>query len=155
MPSNKPSNRRRNRPDKDGKDKTLFMNYRRRLRSQCGPDGFVMCSICGLPINLSKYYPDPWSLTIDHIVPIEKGGRTEDTNLQPAHMKCNRRKGTHYGITIEEVNKLREEQGAPPINSIKSMSLGYLATIPPAQRNKDDLRRAQEGLPQSVNWRNY
>lgn len=147
--------RRRNRPDKDGKDKTLFMNYRRKLRSQYGPDGFVTCSICGLPISLAKFYPDPWSLTIDHIVPIEKGGKTEETNLQPAHMKCNRRKGTHYGITIAEINKLREEQGAPPINGFPTMKLGYLEKIPPAQRNKDDLRRAQEGLPQSVNWRTY
>lgn len=147
----------RNRPDKDGKDRTAFMRYRNRILSEFSEEGFVNCSICGLPINLSKSYPNPWSLTIDHIIPIVKGGTTRDDNLQPAHFRCNRKKAEKLAITLSEINELREEQGAPRINEIRN--LGYVRELPikeqQGQAAQSDLDKARRGFPQSYNWRVY
>jgi HNH endonuclease len=46
------------------------------------------CAICGAK---------PPILTLDHIVPRALGGTTEDSNLQPACPRCNRRKGEAIG----------------------------------------------------------
>ncbi len=52
-----------------------------------------ICGICGKPVDKSLKYPDPWSATVDHIVPIAKGGHPADLdNLQLAHRCCNREK---------------------------------------------------------------
>ena len=147
--------KKRNRPDKDGKDRTVFMRYRSRIIRDCKEEGFINCSICGLPINLSLSYPHPWSLTIDHVTPIAKGGETNEENLQPAHFKCNRRKGEKLGITLTQINELREEQGAEPIKTVRT--LGYVSKLSPRELQtaeaQDDLDKARRGFPQSANWR--
>lgn len=147
--------RKRNRPDKDGKDRTAFMRYRARILRDCKEEGYINCSICGLPINLSLQYPHPWSLTIDHVIPIAKGGITNDGNLQPAHFRCNRSKGEKLGITLDQINALRREQGAAPINAVTN--LGYVSKLSPRELQGEaaqtDLDRARRGLPQSANWR--
>lgn len=151
--------RKRNRPDKDGADRTIFMRYRNRIIRECAEDGYIICAICGLPIKLFLNYPNPWSLTIDHKIPIAKGGVTREDNLQPAHFKCNRRKGEHLGIDLKEINTLREEQGAPPANSIQTLDLGYIKKLPPSEWNKKylsvDIEKAKQGFPQSANWRTF
>jgi 5-methylcytosine-specific restriction endonuclease McrA len=44
--------------------------------------------------------PDPMSATIDHIVPVSKGGHPSDiSNLQLAHRACNRKKSDKMIIT--------------------------------------------------------
>lgn len=51
------------------------------------------CALCGKPVDKNLKYPDPMSATIDHIIPIDRGGHPSDiTNLQLAHMCCNRAK---------------------------------------------------------------
>lgn len=51
------------------------------------------CGICGHPVDLSLKSPHPMSPTIDHIIPIAKGGHPSDIdNLQLAHWTCNRQK---------------------------------------------------------------
>ena len=49
-------------------------------------DGYT-CQICG------KRMPDEVGLHVDHIVPIAKGGKTVESNLQVLCSKCNGRKG--------------------------------------------------------------
>ena len=52
-----------------------------------------VCGICGKPVDKSLRYPHPLSPTIDHIIPIIKGGHpSEMDNLQLAHFTCNRAK---------------------------------------------------------------
>lgn len=52
-----------------------------------------VCGICGKPVDFSFKFPHPLSPCIDHIIPINKGGHPSDiSNLQLAHMCCNRQK---------------------------------------------------------------
>lgn len=51
------------------------------------------CGICGEPIDTSLRYPDPMSLSLDHVVPRSKGGSHSAHNLQASHLSCNIRKG--------------------------------------------------------------
>lgn len=44
------------------------------------------CGICGDPVSLETF-------TIDHIVPLARGGPHLFSNLQPAHFACNSKKG--------------------------------------------------------------
>lgn len=61
-----------------------------------------ICQICGLAIDLEdikdghirSLYP-----TLDHIIPLSKGGSHTWDNVQLAHMKCNAQKGTKL-ITV-------------------------------------------------------
>lgn len=51
-----------------------------------------ICGICGQPVDKSLKYPHPFSPTVDHIIPCNKGGSDELDNLQLAHRRCNRLK---------------------------------------------------------------
>ena len=49
-----------------------------------------ICALCGRPVDFSLRYPDPMSKTVDHIIPIARGGHPSDlSNLQLAHLACN------------------------------------------------------------------
>ncbi len=53
----------------------------------------TVCGICGKPVDFSYRYPHPLSPTVDHIIPVAKGGHPSDIdNLQLAHRTCNRQK---------------------------------------------------------------
>jgi len=74
--------------DRDGTHKWQFENNRRRIYASQ-----TICGICGKPVDMSLKYPHPMSKTIDHIIPIAKGGHPSDLdNLQLAHWTCNRQK---------------------------------------------------------------
>lgn len=61
-----------------------------------------ICGICGLPVDKSLKYPDPMCATVDHIIPVDKGGTNELSNLQLAHHYCNRQKSDKlYGIDVQ------------------------------------------------------
>lgn len=51
------------------------------------------CGICGGIVPLTVW-PDPYSATIDHIVPVSKGGEHSYANTQLAHFRCNTEKGS-------------------------------------------------------------
>lgn len=50
------------------------------------------CMICKERIDKSLTFPDLNSMTIDHIIPLSKGGSHSIGNVQLAHLKCNVRK---------------------------------------------------------------
>ena len=78
------------RPDQDGKAKSIYQKAKRLIYSTQS-----VCGICGRPVNFDLTFPDPWSPTLDHIIPVAKGGDPADlSNLQLAHLQCNRMKGT-------------------------------------------------------------
>lgn len=53
------------------------------------------CAICLLPIDYSLRHPDPMSYTVDHVIPLAKGGTDTLDNKQSAHRTCNRTKWHH------------------------------------------------------------
>ena len=77
---------RPNRPDREGIHKAQFDKNRRIiLLTQ------EYCGICGKPVDKSLKWPHPLSPTVDHIIPVDKGGHPSDiSNLQLAHFTCNR-----------------------------------------------------------------
>lgn len=51
------------------------------------------CGICGHPVDFSLKPPHPMAPTLDHIIPVSKGGHPSDIdNLQLSHWTCNRQK---------------------------------------------------------------
>ena len=48
-----------------------------------------VCGICGRPVDFDKKFPDPWSATIDHIIPVARGGLHAWDNVRLAHFMCN------------------------------------------------------------------
>lgn len=55
-------------------------------------NGFV-CALCADPIDKAHHYPLPSSASIDHIVPLSRGGEDTLANVQLAHLGCNWSKG--------------------------------------------------------------
>lgn len=53
------------------------------------------CHLCGQPIDYNADWLDPLSFTIDHIIPLTKGGADVLDNLAAAHRKCNRDKSNN------------------------------------------------------------
>ena len=85
-----------------------------------------ICGICGQPVDKSLRYPHPLSPTIDHIIPLNKGGHPFDiNNLQLAHFTCNRQKSDN----LINVNK----------SSVK----------------KQEVILSNRVLPQSCDWTQY
>lgn len=55
-------------------------------------DGWV-CGICEEPIFKSVKYPDLMSVSLDHVVPLSRGGGHLYSNVQASHLGCNVAKG--------------------------------------------------------------
>lgn len=52
------------------------------------------CCLCGRPIDLTLRYPDPWSFTVEHIIPTSHGGHDYgEDQLAPCHFTCNIKRG--------------------------------------------------------------
>ena len=86
---NRPKQSKRNsRPDhQKGQRMEYERNRKKIIASQ------EVCGICGKRVNKRLKYPNLMCATIDHIIPVSKGGHPTDiNNLQLAHFSCNRQK---------------------------------------------------------------
>lgn len=52
-----------------------------------------VCQLCGDPVDRDTVRPDPRSPSIDHIIPVSRGGAHSRENVHTAHLGCNIRKG--------------------------------------------------------------
>ena len=74
------------RPDQYGKHRSVFESNKKKILATQN-----VCGICGKPVDKSFKFPHPLSPSIDHIIPVDKGGHPSDmSNLQLAHLCCNR-----------------------------------------------------------------
>lgn len=74
------------RPDRYGEHRTAFEKNRQIILHTQN-----ICGICGKEVDFSFKYPHPLSPTVDHKIPVAKGGHPSDlSNLQLAHRWCNR-----------------------------------------------------------------
>ena len=85
------------RADRRGEFRTEFEKNRQViLRTQ------QLCGICGMPVDKKIKYPHPLSPSVDHIIPVSKGGHPSDlANLQLAHRWCNRAKSDKLLVAAE------------------------------------------------------
>ena len=91
------------RADHDGAGKTAYQNARKKIIAAQS-----VCGICGQPVNKRLKFPHPLSPTVDHIVPIAKGGDPFDIgNMQLTHWICNRQKSDKLTnkVTFEDAPK--------------------------------------------------
>lgn len=76
------------RPDQSGTHRAQYDRNKKKIYATQR-----VCAICGQPVDFRLKWPDPLSPTIDHIIPVAKGGHPSDiNNLQLAHFTCNRQK---------------------------------------------------------------
>lgn len=75
----------RNRANEEGK--------RGYLRTEiCERDGWI-CQICKKPVERNAHHPNPLAPSLDHIIPVSKGGSSDPSNLQLTHLVCNLKRG--------------------------------------------------------------
>lgn len=55
------------------------------------------CGLCGDRVRPELAWPDPRSASLDHIVPLSRGGRHARDNVQISHLTCNVAKGNRGG----------------------------------------------------------
>lgn len=53
-----------------------------------------ICQLCAKPVDPTRSHPDLLCASIDHRIPIARGGADNDENVQLSHLICNIRKGT-------------------------------------------------------------
>ncbi len=56
-------------------------------------DGWV-CQLCGEAVDPAREFPDPLSPSLDHVIPLDRGGAHVPENCQLAHFGCNASKGS-------------------------------------------------------------
>ncbi|MDF9748643.1 endogenous inhibitor of DNA gyrase (YacG/DUF329 family) [Arthrobacter sp. ES3-54] len=52
-----------------------------------------ICGLCVTPVDPTSAWPDPMSPSLDHILPLSRGGTHTYENVQLAHLTCNVSKG--------------------------------------------------------------
>ena len=61
------------------------------------------CQLCGKKLNLKRPVPHPLAATIDHIIPLSKGGEHSYRNTQLACFKCNCAKSNNQAAGGEQL----------------------------------------------------
>lgn len=58
------------------------------------------CGLCSEPVDRNMAWPDPMSPSLDHVLPLSKGGHHVMANVQLAHLSCNVRKGARIEESV-------------------------------------------------------
>lgn len=92
----KESERQKKRDAKLNRDKRIRKNLKDHIVSKrvFMRDG-LRCKICGKKLRMDKQVPHPLAPTIDHIIPLSKGGEHSYLNVRSAHFQCNTKRGAN------------------------------------------------------------
>ena len=66
-----------------------------------------ICKICKKPVEKDLSFPNPKRASLDHIIPLSRGGTHESGNVQLAHLSCNTSKGNRVGDVTSRPALLR------------------------------------------------
>ncbi|MFE7869749.1 HNH endonuclease [Micromonospora humida] len=66
-------------------------------RDRVGERDGWRCGICHRKVNRRRAYPDPLSPSLDHVVPISRGGPHTYANTRITHLRCNLERGNRGG----------------------------------------------------------
>lgn len=71
-----------------------------RLRDKIKREGSHICWLCGKPIDMALHYNDPWSWTMDHLIPLSDAPwlALDEANIREAHRSCNSSRGKRAPI---------------------------------------------------------
>ena len=90
------------RPERQGSHRANYERNKKRILATQNIRG-----ICGKPVDKSLKYGDPMAPTIDHIIPVAKGGHPSDiSNLQLTHWTCNRQKSDKIFRSNQETKQV-------------------------------------------------
>ena len=108
------------RPDHDGEQRNAYLSAKKKIFATQ-----TVCGICGKPVNKLLKFPHSLSKTVDHIIPVSKGGHPSDiSNLQLAHWTCNRQKSdklTQSSSAVSEAVKAISNRVLPQTFDWKSL----------------------------------
>jgi 5-methylcytosine-specific restriction endonuclease McrA len=83
----------RNRAKQLGVESTLTREeWENVVKERCG-----ICHVCGSPISYEIGSPD--TLSLDHLLPMSRGGSNNKENVAPAHRRCNQNR---TNMTLDE-----------------------------------------------------
>lgn len=77
------------------------------------------CQLCGEAVLRDEVVPHPQAATLDHVVPLARGGTHEPANVQLAHYLCNSIKTDRVELDHQAVEELRTR-------------IGQIGAIPPS-----------------------
>jgi rubrerythrin len=71
-----------------------------------------ICHLCGEPVSMKIGTPE--RLSLDHIVPMARGGANTKNNVAPAHRRCNQSRSDmlleEFDMWLEKVSKFRSKK---------------------------------------------
>jgi 5-methylcytosine-specific restriction endonuclease McrA len=68
------------------------------IRDEIAERDEYRCGLCGEPVDMDVAYPDTLSPSLDHILPLSRGGSHTPGNVQLAHLGCNVAKGARVAV---------------------------------------------------------
>lgn len=58
-----------------------------------------ICWLCEKPVDRDQKFPHPFSASLDHVIPVSKGGPHTRANTRCSHLTCNARRGARDVVT--------------------------------------------------------
>ena len=68
--------------------KAKYLRHGMSVNELAARDG-TDCGICGEPVDMGARYPNPSGPSVDHVLPVARGGSDDPANLQLSHLRCN------------------------------------------------------------------
>lgn len=70
-----------------------------------------ICAICDRVIDPAAVFPDPWSASLDHRVPLSRGGKHTRENARATHLHCNCSRGNRDEVPLPDMGSYPDKGG--------------------------------------------